>query len=122
MITIIDVDEVIKKEGLMENKDDIRNSPWLLFVYTRSYYFNKEFQIEIELKGKDENLFLFSIKDKKGFCIGDKGRNFHEFDSRGKDFFNKLTPTFGKVWVHISGEKKPRSFANLNKLITKIMP
>jgi len=106
----------------MENKDDLRNSPGLLLVYTRLDYLNKELWIEIELKGKDENLFLFSIKDKKGFCIGDIGKKFHKFDSNGKDFFNKLTPTFRKVWVYIPGEKKPRSFANLNKLIAKIMP
>ena len=46
----------------MENKDDIRNRPWLLLVYTRLHYFNKELWIKIELKDKDENLFICDLK------------------------------------------------------------
>jgi len=94
-----------------------------LLVYTRLAYLNKEPCIKIELKDKDENLF---ICDLKYFLIG-KGERKNifskiKFNKDGISRFNRLAPTFGKVWVYIPGEKKPRSFANLNKLIAKIMP
>jgi len=106
----------------MGNKDDIRNRPWLLFVYTLSTYFNKELCIKIELKDKTENLF---ICDLKYFLIG-KGerRNIFrkiEFNKDGISKFNGLTPTFGKVWVYIPGKEGP-IFNSYNEFIAKIMP
>jgi len=94
-----------------------------LLVYTRLAYLNKEPCIKIELKDKDENLFICDLKH---FLIRERERSniFHKFkfNKNGISKFNRLTPTFGKVWVYIPGEKKPRSFDNLNKLIAKIMP
>jgi len=82
---------------------------------------NKNWHDHFELTEENNNLFLLS----KGFGKG-KGKvnilkKFHNYDANGRNYFEKLLPHLGKVWIFSGGEKKPRVFSSYDNFLSEIM-
>lgn len=94
------------------DKEEIRKNPWKVYIIAKrhfSFLNSKVMYIEIELTEENNNLFLLS----KGFGKG-KGKvnilkKIHNYDADGRNYFKKLLPHLGKVWIFIGGEKKLES-------------
>ncbi len=105
----------------MYEKEEIRKNPWKLFEIAIRHYFNSKVNyIEIELTNEDKNLFLF--KDRFGKLKEGNNilKSFHYYDADGREYFLKLLPSFGKVWIFIGGEKIPRAFDSYEKFLDEI--
>ena len=105
------------------DKEEIRKNPWKVYITAKrhfSFLNSKVMYIEIELTEENNNLFLLS----KGFGKG-KGKvnilkKFHNYDANGRNYFEKLLPHLGKVWIFIGGEKKPRVFSSYENFLSEI--
>ena len=100
----------------MNKREEIENNPWKILITARRHYSKGKLYIEIEIRGEQKNLFLLS----EGLCLG-KGKRFHNYDTKGRDFFNDLKPKFGKVWILIPGETEVITFNNYKEFLDKIV-
>jgi len=99
----------------MSKKEEIKKNPWRVLITARRFYSKSNLYIEVEIKDQERNLFLL----KQGMCIG-KGKKFHNYDEKGRHFFNDLIPIFDKVWILIPGETEKIPFDNYEKFLDKI--
>ncbi len=100
----------------MHTKEEIRNNPWFVMIYTQRHFDNWKLYIKIELTNQKNDLFL--LPPKKGMWIGE-GHSFHDYDDKGRYFFNDLMENFGRAWVMIP-EGKPIEFDSYEALLNKI--
>ena len=104
----------------MKEKEEIRKKPWKIYITTQIHYStlkNPVSYIEIELTNEENNLFLLKEDFGKGKAKLKKLRSAQKYDENGSNFFSELVPSFGKVWVFIVAENKPRPFDSYEKFL-----
>ncbi len=101
----------------MKEKENIRNAPFLMNIKACRHYNvpRTKLSIEIEIANEEEKLILSS----SGIFRGRLGNHFHGYNNRGREYFEKLIPNFGKIRVLIHNEK-PISFDNYEEFLDEI--
>lgn len=109
----------------MFKKSELEHNPFLIWTCVQRHWAQPPQSLEIELLDRKEKLRFVTPTDmttKKrthGICIGE-GHCYHDLDAEGREFFSKLRPQFGKVWIPIPGEAKPREFLNYEEFLSEI--
>jgi len=104
----------------MDEKKDIRNAPFLMNIKACRYYNvpRTKLFIEIDIINEEEKLIL----SYKGISVGRLGKRHYDYDGRGKDFFNKMMPNFGKINLKIFMDKEiiKKDFDNYEEFLDEI--
>ena len=102
----------------MNEKENIRDAPFLMNIKACRHYNvprNKLF-IEIEIANEKEKLILSS----RGIFRGRLGKHLHDYNNRGREYFDRLIPNFGKIRILIHNEK-PIFFDNYEGFLDEII-
>jgi len=101
----------------MNEKENIRNAPFLMNIKACRHYNvpRTKLFIEIEIANEEEKLILSS----RGIFRGRLGKHLHDYNNRGREYFERLMPNFGKIRVLIRNEKAI-SFDNYEEFLDEI--
>jgi len=106
----------IKKKGGIMKKEELRDSPFLVYAEAKRHFNERRSEIEIKVLKEWEKIILIA---EEGYFLY-PGKIFFRNDEKGTKLFGSLVDSFGKVKVKFS-EKEIIRFDSYEEFLDEIV-